>query len=187
MNQQAPTSGHTHRVRRAPVQVTVRGVRLLKYQPDDGVVAPDARYFTEIAGLMNVTACTAVGPDGAAADSAGPPVFMSMPHFCHVDPAVAAQTTGVSPCDEGTHDLWLGVEPVTGITMAARKRLQVSSAFDGRHSSLDGNLRSTILPMFWAEEAGEVGEAQAKQIRSSMYLVCRSQLFSLPAIPRPIC
>eukprot|EP00892_Ulva_mutabilis_P002626 jgi/Ulvmu1/12364/UM009_0010.1 len=155
-------------------EVTVSGVRLLKYQPDDRVVAPDARFFTEIPGLMNVTACTAAGPSGRAADAAGPPVFMSMPHYCHVDPAVAAQTTGVSPCDVAAHDLWLGVEPITGITMAARKRLQVSSAFDARHSSFDRSLRPTILPIFWAEEAGEVGVAQAQQIRSGLYPAMRA-------------
>lgn len=153
------------------MQVTVNGVRLLKYQPDDRVVAPDPRFFTEIPGLMNVSACTAVGPSGSAASAAGPPVFMSMPHYCHVDPAVAAQTTGVTPCDVAAHDLWLGVEPTTGITMAARKRLQVSSAFDARHTSFDGRLQPTILPIFWAEEAGEIGEAQARQIRSQMYPV----------------
>lgn len=153
------------------MQRTVRGVRLLEYKPDDRVAAPDPRFFTEITGLMNVTACTAVGPMGDAADAAGPPVLMSFPHFCHVDPAVAAQTTGVSPCNTTLHDLWLGVEPNTGITMAARKRLQVSSAFDGRHSSFDRDVRPTILPIFWAEEAGELGEAEAEQIRTQLYPV----------------
>lgn len=153
------------------VQVEVKGVRLLQYKPDDRVAAPDPRFFTEITGLMNVSACTAVGPDGDAAAASGPPVLMSFPHFCHVDPAVAAQTTGVTPCNTTEHDLWLGVEPHTGITMAARKRLQVSSAFDGRHGSFDADVRPTILPIFWAEEAGELGGEQAAQIRQGLYPV----------------
>jgi hypothetical protein len=153
------------------LQADVRGVTLLKFQPDDHVAHPDPRYFTEITGLMNVTACTAVGPSGHAAQAAGPPLFMSMPHFCHVDPAVALQTTGVAACDPEVHDLWLGVEPTTGITMAAAKRLQVSTAFDGSYPGLDRYLRSTILPIFWAEEISELNEHDAREIRHSMYPV----------------
>ena len=100
---------------------------MLKYQPDIAVADPDPSFFTEISGLMNISACTAVGPSGHASESSGPDILMSFPHFCYVDPAVAQHTTGVSPCNHSRHDLWLGVEPTTGITMAARKRLQVRS------------------------------------------------------------
>lgn len=107
------------------MQEIANGVTLLKYQPDIAVADPDPRFFTEITGLMNVSACTAVGPSGRASDSTGPDILMSFPHFCYVDPAIPQQTTGVSPCNHSRHDLWLGVEPTTGITMAAKKRLQV--------------------------------------------------------------
>ena len=107
------------------MQVERHGVYMLKYQPDIAVADPDPRFFTEISGLMNISACTAVGPSGHASESSGPDILMSFPHFCYVDDEVAQQTTGVSPCNHSRHDLWLGVEPITGITMAARKRLQV--------------------------------------------------------------
>lgn len=106
------------------MQIDARGVRLLKYQPDDRLAAPDPRYFTRISGLMNITACKSVGPEGNAADATGPPILMSFPHFCYVDPMVADMTVGPR-CNKSRHELWLGVEPVTGITMAAAKRLQV--------------------------------------------------------------
>jgi hypothetical protein len=137
----------------------------LKYQPDLSLAQPDKRFFTEISGLMNVTACTAVGPTGNAAAAAGPPVYLSMPHFCHADPSVAAMTEGTR-CNESRHDLWLGVEPLTGITMAAAKRLQVSSELDARFPTFDANVAHTILPIFWAEELAEVSEKYATAFRS---------------------
>lgn len=102
-----------------------RGIELLKFEPDEKLAAPDKRFFIERDGLMNITACTAVGPDGDASTAMGPPIYMSLPHFCHVDPQVAAMTEGTA-CDMNKHSLWLGVDPLTGITMAAAKRLQVS-------------------------------------------------------------
>ena len=167
------------------MQVQRGGVRMFKYQPDIKLAAPDPKYYIKIAGLMNITACTAWGPDGpsgrpsadsgftatsavahvaaanatttgaltrahdgadaipeakgllpeehlanvlaaGAPQATGPPVYMSFPHYCYVDPKVAEMTVGTK-CDHARHDLWLGVEPVTGITMAAAKRLQVRS------------------------------------------------------------
>ena len=60
----------------------------------------------------------------AGSPAIGPPVLMSFPHFCYVDDDVAHMTEGLE-CNHSRHDLWLGVEPTTGITMAAAKRLQV--------------------------------------------------------------
>jgi hypothetical protein len=147
------------------------GVQLLKYHPEESLGHPDPRYFTRISGLMNLTACHAVGPTGRGEDAAGPPVYLSMPHFCYVDPRVAEQTVGTK-CDPQRHDLWLGVEPITGITMAAAKRLQVASEFDARYPALDPDLASTILPIFWAEEKLSVSESDAESFRTSVYAVC---------------
>jgi hypothetical protein len=126
------------------LKVDIQGVSLLKYQPDIKVADPDPRFFTETLGLMNISACTSVGPSGNASESTGPDILMSFPHFCYVDPDVALQTTGVSPCNHSRHDLWLGVEPLTGITMAAKKRLQVRFRLP---SSLLLFLLTFLLPM----------------------------------------
>lgn len=152
------------------MQIERKGVRLLQYHPDVALAAPDARFYTEIAGLMNITACKAVGPSGHGAAAVGPPIFMSFPHFCYVDPSVAAQTVGTR-CDPSRHDLWLGVEPITGITMAAAKRLQVASAFDARYPAFDGAVAPTILPIFWAEEVAEVSDADAARFVNTLYPV----------------
>jgi len=69
----------------------VHGVSLQRYVPDQRQAAPDPRFFTEVAGLMNVSACVAAGPGGHARDAVGPDILMSLPHFCYVDSAIAAQ------------------------------------------------------------------------------------------------
>ena len=43
----------------------------------------------------------------------GPPVLVSLPHFCEVDPAVAAALEGMA-CDPQRHNTFLDVEPTTG-------------------------------------------------------------------------
>ena len=67
------------------------------------------------------------GPEGRAG-VAGPPVFLSNAHFCDVDPAVAETVVGLN-CSESEHVTFLDVEPITGITMRAAKRLMMSTQY----------------------------------------------------------
>lgn len=59
---------------------------------------------------------------------AGPPVFLSNAHFCDVDPAVAETVVGLN-CSLSEHVTLLDVEPTTGITMRAAKRLMMSTQY----------------------------------------------------------
>ena len=74
-----------------------------------------------------VQACILAGPDGRAG-LAGPPVFLSNAHFCDVDPAVADTVLGLN-CSLSQHVTFLDVEPTTGITMRAAKRLMMSTEY----------------------------------------------------------
>lgn len=74
-------------------------------------------------------------------------------------------------CDPAKHNLFLSVEPITGITMRAAKRLQISSTFDSRYSDFDPDVRSTVLPIFWAEEVGEISVADAQTFKDGVYAV----------------
>ena len=67
------------------------------------------------------------GPDHRAG-VAGPPVFLSNAHFCDVDPAVADTVIGLN-CSQKQHVTFLDVEPVSGITMRAAKRLMMSTEY----------------------------------------------------------
>lgn len=67
------------------------------------------------------------GPEGRAG-TAGPPVFLSNAHFCDVDSAVANTVEGLN-CSLSEHVTFLDVEPTTGITMRAAKRLMMSTEY----------------------------------------------------------
>lgn len=70
---------------------------------------------------------TFAGPEGRAG-AAGPPVFLSNAHFCDVDSAVAETVEGLN-CSMSEHVTFLDVEPTTGITMRAAKRLMMSTEY----------------------------------------------------------
>ena len=74
------------------------------------------------------------GPEGRAG-RAGPPVFLSNAHFCHVDPAVADTVVGLN-CSMSQHVTFLDVEPTSGITMRAAKRLMMSTEYGPGESCL---------------------------------------------------
>lgn len=67
------------------------------------------------------------GPEGRAG-AAGPPVFLSNAHFCDVDSVVADTVLGLN-CSLSEHVTFLDVEPTTGITMRAAKRLMMSTEY----------------------------------------------------------
>jgi len=54
----------------------------------------------------------AAGPRGLP-HMPGLPVLLSMPHFCHADPRLAAAVEGVA-CDPARHSVYMDVEPITG-------------------------------------------------------------------------
>ena len=65
----------------------------------------------------------------------------------------------------------MGIEPITGITMQAAKRLQVSSTYDNRYPAFDPDLVPTILPVFWAEELVTITDTDAATFKNSVYPV----------------
>eukprot|EP00887_Chlorella_sp_A99_P005592 scaffold1.g5592.t1 len=145
----------------AEEQVELGGLPLLRLRPDPSQAGPDPRYFQYVRGLMNVTSPLATGPHGAAGSRPGPPVFLSYPHFCGADPGLAAGVVGVA-CDPERHALFVDVEPMSGITVRAAKRLQMNSWFGPRWAAVDARLRATYLPVFWAEESSQATPEQLR-------------------------
>jgi hypothetical protein len=135
-------------------------------------------YESSTKGLFNVTRCAATGPgtpdasgrvvqEGSDVDLLkGPPMYFSLPHFCDADPAIAAQTEGVS-CDRTLHDLQLGVEPISGATVVVNKRLQLASEFDARYSMFDSDVSPTTLPILWVDETAEAPEYDLDAVRKA--------------------
>jgi CD36 antigen len=104
------------------------------------------------------------------------PIFISKPHFMGADLEVSEQVEGLSIPDKAIHDTIVDVEPTTGITMNAAKRLQVNVHlrpvlvlrpfaewwFAGVNSSL-------LCPTIWLEDTGTATDSQADKFRGSVY------------------
>lgn len=132
--------------------VFVGSVPVLRFRPDPSMRGRDPRYFQEIDGLMNVTSPIFNG-------NPGPRIFVSLPGYCAVDEKVPKSTDGVE-CDWIRHDLFIDVEPNTGITLRAHKALMFSSWFGESYSSVDKHIPDAYLPIFWAQQINEASPEQ---------------------------
>eukprot|EP00891_Asterochloris_glomerata_P007205 jgi/Astpho2/7205/fgenesh1_pg.00113_%23_40_t len=119
----------------------LNGVKLQRLMPDPANGNPDANYFQRIQGLMNITSPTAGGKEasllhaqgvpasncpGGRGGQQGPHLFLSQAHFCGADSQLAENVSGLS-CNISKHVTYLDVEPLSGITFRAAKRLMLST------------------------------------------------------------
>ena len=147
--------------------VHVGSVPVLRFRPDPIQRAPDPRFYQELDGLMNVTSPMFDG-------GPGPKIFISLPGYCAVDEVVPNSVDGVE-CDWFRHDLFIDVEPTTGITLRAQKALMFSSWFGKSYASVDKQLQDTFLPIFWAQQ---VNEASPRQLANFNKLLFAKRLLS---------
>eukprot|EP00455_Lapot_gusevi_P016383 TRINITY_DN18443_c0_g1_i7.p1 TRINITY_DN18443_c0_g1~~TRINITY_DN18443_c0_g1_i7.p1 ORF type:complete len:297 (-),score=125.38 TRINITY_DN18443_c0_g1_i7:27-917(-) len=157
---------------------TYAGIDLLKFTlPDDimanATVNPKNAdfYMTGLpSAILNLTAT-----------SLGVPIFVSKPHFLDVPPAATSylinKVQGLSPNSE-LHDTFLSVEPLTGTTMRARKRLQLNVKVSPVYiqdpaSSFNTTwlpfLTEFMFPTCWIEEGGDIPDDKAADFRDQVY------------------
>ncbi|XP_045595505.1 lysosome membrane protein 2 [Procambarus clarkii] len=101
--------------------------------------------FTCRASMINVAPCRK-----------GAPVVMSTPHFYQGTPEDAQEVVGLNP-QEHEHETYLDIEPTTGVTFRAAKRIQVNIPLR-RYSNLPTfrSVPDVILPVLWVNESVEV-------------------------------
>lgn len=101
--------------------------------------------FTCRASMINVSPCRK-----------GAPVVMSTPHFYQGNPKDAQEVIGLNP-QEKEHETYLDIEPTTGVTFRAAKRIQVNMVLR-RYGNLPSfrNVPNLILPVLWVNESAEV-------------------------------
>ena len=116
--------------------------------------APEACYEHCKDGFLRVGKCYGV------------PVIMSAPHFYNVDKSILTQIDGVNPVQE-LHDTYLDIEPTTGITLAAHKRIQVNFRMQPyRHFAATKNLPIVeLFPVLWADEGADLDEENEKKFK----------------------
>lgn len=120
---------------------TVKGIHLRTYTIDERhLVANIAGYNVTTNPLKNEPRYyTARAPNGMAwafGVFGGTPLALTLPHMLNVDPNVTSRITGQNP-DPELHTTAISIEPITGLTMQAQKRLQ--SNFRITRSELNWN------------------------------------------------
>nr|WBG54460.1 scavenger receptor class B1 [Austinograea rodriguezensis] len=101
--------------------------------------------FTCRASMINVAPCRK-----------GAPVVMSTPHFYQGSAKDVAELVGLEP-HALEHETYLDVEPNTGVTFRAAKRIQVNMPLK-RYADLPAfrAVPDVILPVLWVNESAEV-------------------------------
>jgi hypothetical protein len=120
------------------------------------------------------------------------PIFMSKPYFLDADAELSASVVGMQDGGGGTYeqrkekyDTMLDVEPISGITMRAHKRLQVNlrveafsfTPFFGARVNLFPNVGVRVLPVVWIDEHGEIDSATAATFKSQVYTATEAKKF----------
>jgi len=125
-------------------------------------------YMYGFNGVANLTA------------SLDPDFYVTKPHYLDTDPALQAQISGLSP-NPALHDTFLDVEPYSGITMRGVKRLQLAIRLTPLNvtlptggwaiwgGSLPSQTAGLYMPVYWAEERGEILDSSASTFRTLVY------------------
>ncbi|XP_061704075.1 protein peste-like isoform X2 [Cydia pomonella] len=93
-------------------------------------------------GVMNVSACRY-----------GSPSFISLPHFLHADPALAAAVSGLQP-DEDKHSFYFSVEPNLGVPLEVAARFQLNVLIEPNPNiALYEKVPKMLFPIFWVEQS----------------------------------
>lgn len=149
-----------------------KGVQLRKFRPDRNLVwgnvserKANARYYqVGPGGLMNLTMIF------------GADIFISLPHFLEAEPRLLEEFEGLNPSKE-LHDLYIGTEPYTGITMTEQQRAMVSIKVNrvpgekGLDKGWFPNLedRTLYVPIAWFNQQAMATSTGTDQVKT-MYL-----------------
>ncbi|BFF95493.1 protein peste [Drosophila madeirensis] len=90
-------------------------------------------------GLLNISSCWY-----------GAPVFASYPHFYQADSYYVDHVDGMKP-DKDRHELFVILEPKTGMILEIRARIMASLLVEPRTSGIYRKSRRTFFPLIWAD------------------------------------
>jgi len=121
-------------------------------------------YLNSPSGVANITAVNIV-TQGAAV-----PVFVSQPHYFMADPYYLNQIEFLPPNNVTEllkHNTFVFVEPVTGISISANKRLQVNLQIKPS-LLMYPNLKEIFIPTIWFEQYAMISDEKASEWKSSV-------------------
>jgi hypothetical protein len=116
-----------------------------------------------------------------ASKMSGLELVMSFPHFLMADPAIRSTMTGMNP-QPSLHSSFLGVDPFTGKTLQAAKRLQINwrlgdkyninfqtkanFSFYSSYNKFIEKGSTVYVPAMWIEESGGLSDEDADKYKS---------------------
>jgi hypothetical protein len=134
---------------------SIYDIELYHYKFDDDTFKPDSDYYMYIDGCANIYPMQGI------------PAYLSKPHFLGGDPILTSSVSGMNP-DEGDHDTYFDVEPITGITMKGRVRIQVN--FMTSQTDLwYPNITEAMMPILWFEDRSEITKELAEEFKDLVY------------------
>merc|ERR1712110_498062 len=123
-------------------------------------------------GLIDVGTCLGM-PGGRPGIPL--PIAMSSPHFYRGDKRLAKAFEGLSPPDPDKHDTILNLDPITGLTVGAHKRIQINMPLKklnccGEVHREFANLRQSFpaFPLLWVDERAEIDKVNADKWQSQV-------------------
>jgi len=124
----------------------------------------NAPYFmTKYNGVFNLSTCYYGGS-----------IFFTKPHFLDGDDSMLTYVENMTAPDRDTHDTRIDVEPLSGITMQANKRMQVNVLVGPYRNPITSQIYFAklvpyLFPLVWFQEAGNIPDDKAHQFVSGVY------------------
>ncbi|MFO7795733.1 MAG: hypothetical protein ACQERB_03165 [Promethearchaeati archaeon] len=146
---------------------SIHGIRLLRFTLNSDCFAPNEKYYMDTPGIINLS---------PVEQYQGVPVRVSKPHFLGCEHEIADSIIGINPIKEN-HETFIDVEPISGITMNAKQRIQINFEVNPSNK-LKPNINESIMPIIWFERSGEVPKELASEFSSQVYpaLTARSNI-----------
>jgi hypothetical protein len=158
----------------SPVDTTVKGIKTRRY-----IVDPLAwKNASSVPANANYRQIEGDGLLPIASVKQGAPIYITQPHFTDADATlVQAKVRGLTPdtTGSGKYQFYLDIDPITGRTMQAFKRVQVnvglSKAMLNRPDIAGTYLAAgtIFMPSFWGEETAVISDADAASFVTALY------------------
>ncbi|XP_076330790.1 platelet glycoprotein 4-like [Tachypleus tridentatus] len=142
-------------------EINIRGIKTYRFTIPaefyaDPTINPDNQCF-----CSNNQSCLNSGVIELTTCKRGAPVVASAPHFYQGSKQYLQNVIGLKP-DKTRHQSFLDVEPMTGLVLNARKRIQLNIDVK-RTPELESlrNISDVLIPLAWLSESATLDEENA--------------------------
>jgi hypothetical protein len=141
----------------------LKGIDLWQYRPDNSFWQSESQnparipYDQVYYGLVNLTGIKPLR------------TFLSRPHFLDVDPIVASSVTGLNPNNPYYDDNYLGVNYLSGISMANSLKYQVSIGYPNLKHFY--NISAGYAPIAWQDQLIIISDSDADAFKNALALL----------------